>query len=252
MLTLRLPFPKPRRLPGFAAREREAFSLTELLLVTAITATLMGLAAPALTAFKGAGDLTRAAYDIAGSLESARSYAIARNTYVWVGFFEEGAFSADPGIAGTGEIVVAAVASRDGTKIYDPAGFAALPGDAIVPINRRMKIANIRLKTLPGGSGTGGDFEGRPAVEGGGAQIGDISPGTGSRTPFVAGPYTFSKVIEFNPRGEARVNNESSPLQRVIEIGLQRAHGASADAANANVAAIQVTGVAGNVKIYRR
>jgi len=226
--------------------------LTELLVVMAIMITLMGFVAPAFTGMKGAGDVTKAAYDIAGALENARSYAIAKNTYVWVGFFEESAAASVPGTAGTGRVVVGAVASRDGTKIYDPASPAALPGNSLVPVNKLVKLDNMHLKTFSAGTGTGGGFDARPTVSGSGAQIGDDLASGASLTPFTTGQYKFTKAIEFNPRGEARMNNAGSSLQPVVEIGLQPAHGESADTANKNVAAVQVTGVAGNVKIYRR
>jgi len=233
-------------------RRIPAFSVTEVLVVMAIMVTVMGFVAPAFTGLKGSGDVTKAAYEIAGALENARAYAVAKNTYVWVGFFEENASSSAPGTAGTGRIVVGMVASRDGTKIYNPTSLSALPEGSLIPVNKLVKIDNMHLKTFSAGTGTGGGFDARPVVGGIGAQIGDTSPSVDSETPFTTGQYTFTKAIEFNPRGEARVNNADSALQPVVEIGLQPAHGSSPDDASRNVAAVQVTGVAGNVKIFRR
>ena len=64
--------------------------------------------------------------------------------------------------------------------------------------------------------------------------------------------YNFTKAIEISPRGEVRVNNTNYSVKPVVEIGLQPTYGTLVDTANRNVAAVQITGVLGNVKIYRR
>src|SRR6266446_7876636 len=64
------------------------FTLIELLVVMAIILILMVLVAPAFTSLKSAGDVTSAAYTVKGVLDQARTYAMANNTYTWVGFFE--------------------------------------------------------------------------------------------------------------------------------------------------------------------
>src|SRR3979411_2351190 len=65
--------------------EQRAFTLIELLVVVAIIAFLLVLIAPAITSRKSANDLTSAAYEIKGALETGRTYAKANNTYTWVG-----------------------------------------------------------------------------------------------------------------------------------------------------------------------
>lgn len=250
-----------------------AFSLVELLLAMGTMALMMAFALPAVGPLYTAGDATKAAYDVAGVLENARAYALANHTYVWVGFFEEDAVRGDA-VAGTGRIILSTVASRDGTLIYDPNSVAS-PAKAISPgrllqVQKLVKIENMRLMTassatgavFPRGTGTGdGDpFLTRPAVTGATAQIGDTTPVNPSLTPFqypvgnasLPAKYLFAKVIQFSPRGEARVNNTNYSLKPVVEIGLQPARGNTAQGENRNVAAIQVTGLLGNVKIYRR
>ena len=77
----------------------------------------MVLVAPAFTTIKSGGDATSAAYTIKGVLDTARTYAKANNTYVWVGFFEEDGSipSASPtATPGNGRIVMSIVASKDG------------------------------------------------------------------------------------------------------------------------------------------
>src|SRR5712671_4984936 len=97
-----------------------AFTLVELLVVISIIALLLVLMAPAFTYIKGGTDVTSAAYTIKGVLDTARTYAKANNTYVWVGFYEEDVSqsSTSPATAGTGRIVMSTVASKDGTMLY--------------------------------------------------------------------------------------------------------------------------------------
>jgi hypothetical protein len=160
------------------------------------------------------------------------------------------------------------VSSKDGTQIYTS---GTGPSTNIDPtrlsqINKLIKVNNLHLKTAPStkdpvfpiGQGGGDTFLLRPAVSGTAEQIGDTSPGP-SLTPFqfpVSGTnpaiYTFTKVIQFSPRGEARMNNTSYNLEPLIEIGLEAAHGNMVNTTGSNVVALQVTGLAGNVTIYRR
>src|SRR5438477_1078362 len=100
---------------------RSGFTLIEMMVVIAIIAILMALIAPAFTSLKGAGDVTSAAYTIKGVLDQARTYAMANNTYVWVGFYEENTTATAPtNVAppypGKGRVVMAVVYSQDGTS----------------------------------------------------------------------------------------------------------------------------------------
>jgi hypothetical protein len=75
-----------------------------------------------------------------------------------------------------------------------------------------------------------------------------------STAPFTypaGSPYTFSRAVQFSPRGEAVIGNSAqNSLQTVAEIGLQPTHGTALD--TTNPVAIQFTGLGGNVKIYRK
>ena len=109
----------PIRLPRSAIPK--AFTLLELLVVIVIIAILVVLVAPAFTNIKSGNDITTAGYTIAGALEEGRNYAMANNTYVWVGFYEEDTTaltptSATPPYSGKGRVVIATVFSTDGTR----------------------------------------------------------------------------------------------------------------------------------------
>lgn len=240
------------------------FTLIELLIVVGIIIVMMGLMAPAFNAIKGGGDVTKAAYDISSAIETARSHALANNTYTWVGFFEEDGSqrSTNPATPGVGRIVMCSFASKDGGKVY---ASVQSPAEIIDPtklttLNKLIRLDHVHLKTFTNGNGTGSTFATRPAASAGNARIGDADPPSASLTPLqypVGTPkpvpqYTFTKALQFSPRGEVRINNDNYTIKRVAEIGIQPTHGAAVDANNQNVAVIQITGIAGNVKIYRR
>lgn len=245
----------------------QGFSLLELLVVIAVGVTMMTLVAPAFSGINNAGNVTRAAYDVAGALNSARAYAMAKNTYVWVGFFEEDVSKltqATPVASGAGRVVMSIVASIDGTMAYNPNSLPITSGNmtaSLAQINKLVKIDNMHLTAagnaqFPIGDGTGMTFDSRPLA----AQVWPANAGSGSsQAPFqypvgsgATAQYTFKTAIQFSPRGEVRVNDASQPVQSVVEIGLQPTHGTVPDANSKNVAAVQITGIAGNVKIYRR
>ncbi len=250
-------------------RKRSAFTLIELIIVVGIIAVLLVLIAPAFTYIKGGTDVTGAAYTIQGVLDTARTYAKANDTYTWVGFFEENVSqpSASPAVGGTGRVVVSIVASKNGTMIYDPTNLGQQNlTTSLVQVGKLTKIDNIHLWThTDAPTGLGSTFDTRPNVSSTYC-IGDASP-TNSTTRFaypVGSPaptaqYTFVKAVQFNPRGEARINNgtinsgtEVFPLQTSAEIALKPTHGTTVDDNSANLVAIQFTGVGGNVRIYRK
>jgi type II secretory pathway pseudopilin PulG len=242
--------------------------LLELLIVVGIIGLLLVLIAPAFTYIKGGTDVTSAAYTIKGVLDTARTYAKANNTYTWVGFFEEDSSisSTNPATQGNGRVVVAIVASKDGTEVYTsvatPAADMDPNGTKLSPVGKIIKIDNIHLRTFANGAGTGETFPTRPAVPGGSpdnAKIGDTSPDPSLRyfhypptVPEAQRQYKFVKMIQFSPTGQCRPQNDNYEIRAVIEVGLQQTHGTTAPAlADPKNCAVQLTGFSGNVKIYQ-
>src|SRR5207245_4920047 len=118
--------------------KQSGFSLMELMLVIAVMIIVAAFIAPAFTSIKGAGDVTNAAYTIKGVLEQARTHAMANDTYTWVGFYEEDASKAstNPATAGPGRVVISTVASRDGTRVYDPNNVSTIDPTRIYQVNK--------------------------------------------------------------------------------------------------------------------
>ena len=265
--------------------KQSGFTLMELALVIAVIIILAAFIAPAFTNLKSAGDVTNAAYTVKGALEQARNYAMANNTYTWVGFYEEDGSkpSASPtATSGIGRLVISAVASTDGTNIYG-SGTGAIDATKLRQVVKLIKIDNVHLPLFAIGSGTGDTFDTRPAVQNDPiagynySRFGELNNATPNTAPYttpynfqypVGSPaptaqYTFKKLLQFNPRGEARVNGDSYDVRRVVEIGLIQTHGSTVPNSTSgagtstatyggNVAALQITGFGGNTKIYRR
>src|SRR5438105_6639659 len=260
----------PPWLAGAIWRRRltSGFTLIELLVVIGVVILLTALLIPAFTNLKSAGDVTSAGYTIKGVLEQARTYAMTNNTYTWVGFFEEDASqpSTNPATLGTGRLAMAIVAAKDGTTIYS--GTLSSPATELDPtkliqIGKLTKIDQIHLKTFPDPTSTPppDTFDTRPAPGLNTARIGDASPDNPSLSPFRypvgnatgTAQYTFRKAVQFSPLGEARIDNNNYSLKTVIEIGVQPAHGIAPEPSPVkNPVSVQLTGLGGGVKVYKR
>jgi prepilin-type N-terminal cleavage/methylation domain-containing protein len=230
---------------------RAGFSLLELLIVIGIIAVLLVLIAPAFTSLKSAGDVTSAAYTIKGMLDTARTYAKANNTYTWVGF----AGSIGPNTvpdAITGQVEVAIVASKDGTNLWS--GNGSLPPASLTQVGKMITLNNIHVGDTGVPQNNGTEFESRATVD----DDHRICTSANTPYPFTVQGTTFNKWIQFSPRGEALVPGGSFSIVKAAEVGVLPTHGtilAVTQSGNlwlGNVAAIQIGGFTGDVKIYRR
>ena len=258
--------PSPRR--SFAA-----FSLIELLIVISIIAVMAAIAIS--TGFmKSGGDFTKAAYDISGVIDQARAYAMANNTYVYVGIGEFDAAQSSgksPQVQGTGRVAIAAIATKDGTCNYPLSGNISSPawtnynnGANFVPVGKLLYFDNIHLVDLGTPPATGNMA--RPAVTSTPLKYSLGSSECLSVTPFDwplgkalgAGKYSFSKVISFSPQGVARIQTQgnSDDIAKWMEIGLQPTHGSRVPPVPVNQnmgnqAAVQISGITGATRVYR-
>jgi type II secretory pathway pseudopilin PulG len=278
---------RPPWLAGAVWRRRltSGFTLIELLVVIGVMILLTALLTPAFTNLRNAGDVTSTAYTIKGVLEQARTYAMANNTYTWVGFYEENESQAstNPPTPGVGRLVMSVVASKDGTNVYG-SNTGTIDPTKLSSITKLVKIDNVHLPLFQIGSGTGDAFDTRPALQDDPAPVhynysrfGELNSATPNTAPYttpynfqypVGNPaptaqYIFSRLLQCNPRGEFRVNGDSYDVRRIVEIGLIQTRGAtvptpisgagtSTATYSGNVAALQISGFAGQVKIYRR
>lgn len=209
-----------------------------MIAVTGIMAVMIGLAVPAFIGIAGGGDVTRAAYDVAGVFEEARAHAMANNTYVLVGLQEvDSSVSSSSqrqveasGSAG-GRIALSVVASRSGVSDYS-AGAGAL-----AQVSKLVRVENMRLEPSAFG---GFDLAEEEGWEGFGYPLG------GSQ-------YRFTKVVEFTPQGVARLPAEGFSMARGgIGVRILPARGpSSAGASQANYADVRIDSPTGAVRVLR-
>jgi prepilin-type N-terminal cleavage/methylation domain-containing protein len=257
-----------------------AFTLLELLIVVGIIALLMVLIAPAFTTIKGGTDVASAAYTVKGVLDTARTYAKTNNTYTWVGFIEENVtnpVSPNTDTPKIGRLIMSVVASKDGTNVYGGTGGATIDPTRLIQVGKLTKLENVHVPLFALGTGAGDTFDARPspspATDANNSRFGELNGASPNTAPLttphnfqypvgnVAAQYTFSRLLEFTPRGESRVIGDSA-IRRVVEIGLIQTHGTAlpppisggvgSQVFGGNVVAIQINGFAGDVRIYRR
>ena len=267
---------------------RNAFTLVEMLVVLGVIVVILGIAAPVVTSMKGAGDMNKAIYDIAGMVEQARAYALANNTYVYLGLgeFDEGtSIGTVPQKTGTGRIAIAAVATRDGTRSYSPytdqvntdwnnnnypsGGTAAAN---LISIGAVQHYDNIHLLDLDPGSvpiPASGPMN-RPAVTDPTFRLGNAASASATSFSYpvgskqTGGTYVLNRVIQFDPQGQARSIPLNPPANSFytggvpdrIELALQPTHGNVAPAVptsqtTGDIGVLQIDGMTGTTTIYR-
>jgi prepilin-type N-terminal cleavage/methylation domain-containing protein len=242
------------------------FTLTELMIVLGIIVILSVLAIPAISSRNSANQITKAADTIKGVLEQARSYAQANNTYTWVGFFEEDASqsSQTPAVAGTGRLVMAIVASTDGTNLgahvsNNVTGTANyIDPTRLKQIGALVKVENVHPPLFPIPSPAPNcstvdcnTFDNRPPVQYdgtgigyNGSRFGELNVAAPNTAPYETTnlgltkfpfrypvststsntQYTFQRTLRFSPTGESRINS-TYDIRSVIEIGLLQTRG---------------------------
>ena len=248
----------------FARLRNSAFTLIEMIVVIAIMAILMALILPAF-AVVGAKRAESVFSEMAGFVETARTHAMANNTYVYLGFVEyDGSRPAEgPQTAGEGRVVVAAVATMDGTRGYNDTSAAGggnawrssyAKGANLVPVLAPQVYDNIDL--VPLGTPPAIGSMARPDPGSDMWRVGGASFKAESQTPFslplgselAGGKYQFDQVLIFHPDGSMSRQTVSTgqvtPLW--VEIGIRPTVGNTA-----NYAAISINGTTGASRIYR-
>ncbi|MEZ0385462.1 MAG: Tfp pilus assembly protein FimT/FimU [Verrucomicrobium sp.] len=223
--------------PNFAHAVASAFTLIEMVVVIGVIGILFAVMWPALGGMLGGQNMTKSITDISGLLEQARSHAMAKNTYVYVGLVETDETKESPEAAVQGGNLTAAV-------MMSTTGVRPLTADGaeLAALSPLYRFENLKLESI----GT----EGNLARKSGDDVInlaGTTTKGFAKFTWNANGGtgLTFEKVIEFDPRGVVRFSSKNS-IEGWIEIPLQ-----SARSKDNSVAALQVDGVTGAVRIYR-
>jgi prepilin-type N-terminal cleavage/methylation domain-containing protein len=206
-----------------------AFSLIELLVVMAIIGLLAALAVPAFNSIGQARGVTEAAYQIASAVELARSEAISRQTYVWMGLQPQTN-------GGNLDLRIGLVFSKDGTGTN-------IAGTNLQPIGRALLVQRVGLAdpaTLDVGTNLG--------------SLTDLSSYSGGAS-FAIGAMTNSgkRSVTFTPMGEVTTKadpNSTNGFDPRIGIGLRQTRG-TALIPNNDIAVV-IDGSVGIPTVYRK
>lgn len=220
------------------------FTLAELLVVMAIIMVVASLSVPAMKGITEGGSLQNALGKITGTLETARTYAVANNTHTWVAFSDN---------ASTGESVVrmVALASRSGADINpdDTAQEFRYPDDGVTLILPIETLGNIRLDgQIPAGNKMRGDSRILPEAEP--LERFPLTAGEAACSSFKVGVQApFGRAIHFLPSGEAKIKDASPEAVEMVVVP-ERAAGVDSEQDNLKAAVIRISGLTGQAAVY--
>ncbi len=269
------------------ARQR-GFTLVELLVVLVIMAILSSLVVAAFNSIGDSQSFASQSNDFQQLLDDARAYAMANNTYTFIGIEEVDASqptSAVPQNLVTatkgGRIAAAVVTTRDGTSAL------GTDNSNVVAISKLKVFPNMHLQanyymgpgrksstnvtaTSPSPMANRALLTGKTYTLGNNAtQAASVLNSEYFTWPLTGtAQYTFNRLIQFSPDGSASMVRTPGSSQLTysptwLEIDLEQMHGAvlssvptytSLNKASAGhqVVAIQIDGITGNTQLYQQ
>ncbi len=217
---------------------KKGFSLTEILVVIAVISILAALSIPALTSVDRARGVTEAGFQLRSAIELARSQAVSRRTYVWLGLEP---VMKDKHLG----LQIGMVVSKDGSANSAPENLQALSRPLLI---ERVglcaaKDADVGMDLTVNAD----DKEAKPqdiAVQNGGEKF------KVGRTEFKSG-----QTLTFTPLGEILVSpidtsNKGPYFDSRIVMCLRQSRGTTL--LLGNDLAIAINGSAGIPTIYRK
>jgi len=218
---------------------KRAFTLIELLVVIAIMTVVTSVVVMTSGGLTNSRAIPAALDDIGGVLEQAKAYAMANNTYVFVGFTEVDALNVtQPGI---GRILLVTMGSMDGTKDF------GTNQSNLTMLFKPLVLKGVHFADSLPNSGS----MSRPVVPDP-YRLGNMAfIAQNSFTSYVyQNQFTFTKIIQFDPRGVASVQSDTISIQPWIEIGVIPAIGDTVGGTQ-NCGALILDGMTGSVTTYR-
>ena len=201
--------------------QNRAFTLIELLCVTAIISVLAVLSPLALNSMLLGNQISSGLQALGGTLDLARQHAISKNTYVWVVFnFSESGPK------------VGVISAKNGTDslMWNQDEVDVVGSTDFELLGKITELAEVRIADTPTVA-----ISGLPET--------DTTPAELAVVNLKVKSTTFTRAIQFTPTGEARVN---SSVVRFIDLVMLPRNGDSP-----NQAVLRVAGLVGKTSIYR-
>jgi prepilin-type N-terminal cleavage/methylation domain-containing protein len=225
--------PIPARLRGSAA----GFSLVELLMVLAVISLVMTFVVSGVSSLFRSDRFDQSLGTLSGLMDRAREAAVADNNYVWVAFTDNPSASALAN--GVGVMIFE---SQDGTDALNnfTNGTTSSPLAITTANDLRVVLPPQHLSgvnVMNAGSVTLANAPALTAASMPGSLALTLNSG--------ATPYTFTRVIEFAPDGEARLG--SGTWNNFVEFDLQ----SSLATTSPDKAVLRISTLTGKMTVYR-
>ena len=208
----------------------------ELLAVTGIVVMLLAVVVAPLASLRSTGDANAAAAGIPALLVQARTYAMAHNTYVWVGFAAQN---------GQG-LTIGIVAGKTGQG----SDLSQDPGQPVnyAPVGKPSLFSGVALGSINGLPALTGMATNTEAAPDNTVDLCAVPAASGFNESVAGASTTFTTIMQWSPQGEVTLP-AAAQKTHWTQIGLQPRRGGAASVTNPVV--FQVASLTGEVLVFR-
>ncbi len=223
---------------------RSAFTLVEILAVISIIVLLFALVIPAFSGLVKTKGVSRAVSDVSEMIDLARSEAMAKNTYVWLGF--------NAGKSNDSDKLLAVVArSLDGTPNLATSNLRFVTK---VQVEDNILLSNVAGLT----SNVKAQVQAYYTPSATQPEMSTFSTSPDKITiPVNGSTVNFISLLTFTPQGEILATPTPStataptPFTTQIMLGFRRTNGGQTIATDTDSSAILLYGGTGQIRVFR-